>query len=278
MDIDKTSGEYVLLIVDDEINVIQSIKRLFRKEGYTILTANRASEGLEILKEHTVDLILSDQRMPGMSGIQFLSLVREQFPNVIRIVLSGYTDVDTITAAINEGNVYKFMLKPWDDMQLKQVVREALKIRALTVENEMLNLALKQKNDELMVINQNLEYEVEKRTDKIIRQSRELKMAGDIMESLPVAVVCIDSTLRIIFSNSFANILFSPDRNQMIGESLSNFFNEEVLDVVNATIDLELPQSSSLCMHNLFQYGLKSTPITIGDKVLMVILSFYELD
>ena len=161
------------------------------------------------MKSNSVDVIISDQRMPGMNGIEFLSKVRKDFPRIIRIILSGYTDVDTITSAINEGNVYKFILKPWDDNNLLDAVHEALRLRTLQDENEVLNEEIRKKNEELMSINRSLESEVEKRTKKIIAQSEDLKMASDILDSLPVAVVCADTNRKILFTNSFANILFS---------------------------------------------------------------------
>ncbi len=101
-----------LLIVDDEENILHSLKRLLRKENYRILTATSGGDGLEILKEHDVHLVVTDQRMPGMSGTEFLAKVKENYQEVIRIVLSGYTEVDSITESINKGHIYKFMLKP----------------------------------------------------------------------------------------------------------------------------------------------------------------------
>ncbi len=278
MNIDKPSEEFVLLIVDDEEEVIQSLKRLFRKEHYTILTASCGRDGLEILKNNSVDLILSDQKMPGMSGIEFLALVREQFPNVIRMVLSGYNDVDTITAAINEGNAYKFILKPWNDEHLKEIVRDAIQLRILKEENERLNIELKKRNEELMIINDNLELEIEKRTERIIRQSCELKLAGDIMESIPVAVICIDKKYTIIFSNNFANTIFIATEETLIGDDIHDCFNDEICDIVSATMDLGLPQNATFYMHDIYQYRMKSTPITVGNDTSMIILSFYELD
>ncbi len=114
-----------LLLVDDEPNVLASLKRILRREGYQILTASSGEEGLQLLAGNPVGVIISDQRMPAMSGIEFLSRVRVIHPDIIRIVLSGYTEVNTITEAINKGEVYKFLTKPWDDDELCKTIREA---------------------------------------------------------------------------------------------------------------------------------------------------------
>ncbi|UCV21496.1 EAL domain-containing protein [Ferribacterium limneticum] len=116
-----------LLIVDDEVGMISALQRLLRREGYRILTAGSAQKGFELLATHDVHVILSDQRMPQMSGTEFLSRVRELYPDTIRIVLSGYTDLDTVTGAVNRGAIYKFLTKPWDDDQLRDQLREAFR-------------------------------------------------------------------------------------------------------------------------------------------------------
>ncbi|MBI5923669.1 MAG: EAL domain-containing protein [Betaproteobacteria bacterium] len=115
----------VLLLVDDEANILSALKRLLRRDGYQILTAASAEEGLELLARHKVGVLLSDQRMPGMSGTEFLSRVKVMYPNIIRMILSGYTDVNSITEAINRGEVYKFLTKPWEDEPLRAALKEA---------------------------------------------------------------------------------------------------------------------------------------------------------
>lgn len=114
-----------LLLVDDEANVLASLNRALRREGYRILSATSAREALEILATQQIGVILSDQRMPGMTGTEFLSRVKIMYPQVVRIVLSGHTDVSTITDAVNRGAVYKFLTKPWEDTVLRDTLREA---------------------------------------------------------------------------------------------------------------------------------------------------------
>ncbi|MBL0030457.1 MAG: EAL domain-containing protein [Rhodanobacteraceae bacterium] len=114
-----------LLILDDEENVRRSLIRLLRRDGYRILEAGNAQEALELLAVNEVQVILSDQRMPGMSGTEFLSRVKSLYPQTVRLVLSGFADIGAVTAAINRGEVYKYLTKPWEDDELRGHIQAA---------------------------------------------------------------------------------------------------------------------------------------------------------
>lgn len=117
--------EPTLLIIDDEPYVLKSLNRCLRNKGYRILTAGSAEEAFRLLAGTKVHIILSDQRMPVMSGTQFLKEVRKLYPDTIRMIISGYIDLSTVTEAINEGAVYKFLTKPWNDEALRDLVANA---------------------------------------------------------------------------------------------------------------------------------------------------------
>jgi EAL domain-containing protein (putative c-di-GMP-specific phosphodiesterase class I)/CheY-like chemotaxis protein len=120
------SGESrTLLLVDDEPHILTALTRVLRRDGYRILTAPSAAAGLELLALNEVQVIVSDQRMPEMSGTEFLGRVKDMYPNTIRIVLSGYTELRSITDAINHGAIYKFLTKPWEDDLLRENIRQA---------------------------------------------------------------------------------------------------------------------------------------------------------
>jgi diguanylate cyclase (GGDEF)-like protein len=121
----EQNARRTLLLVDDEENIRNALRRLLRSDGYQILVATGPIEAFELLATHRVGVILADQRMPDMSGTEFLRRVKDIYPDAIRIVLSGYTDLDTVTASINQGSVYKFLVKPWDNDALREVLREA---------------------------------------------------------------------------------------------------------------------------------------------------------
>ena len=156
--------QHTILCVDDEENILNSLKRLLRKEAYRLLTAPSGEEGLKVLEKNEVHLVISDQRMPQMSGTEFLAVVRERYPNAIRIVLTGYTEVDAITESINRGHVYKFFLKPWNDQSLQLEIRQALEQYELIQANRELHEKVMEQNEELTTINENLEALVHERT------------------------------------------------------------------------------------------------------------------
>lgn len=122
-----TRPERSLLLLDDEENVLRSLARLFRRDGYQILTASSVREAFDLLASNAVQVIVSDQRMPDMSGTEFLASVRGLYPDTIRMVLSGYTDLATITQAINHGAIYRFLTKPWDDDELREHIQAAFR-------------------------------------------------------------------------------------------------------------------------------------------------------
>ncbi len=115
-----------ILCVDDEPSILDCLRRLLRKEDCSLLLAGSGEEALGILEDRRVDLILADNRMPGMSGIEFLRHARRMQPDAIRIVLSGYTDGDTLAAAIKNGEVYRFIPKPWNNEELRTTIRSSL--------------------------------------------------------------------------------------------------------------------------------------------------------
>ncbi|MEE8479725.1 MAG: response regulator [Desulfobacterales bacterium] len=129
---------HTILFVDDEKNILNSLKRLLRKEDYRILNALSGEEGLKILAENEVHLVITDLRMPKMNGIEFLTRLKVDYPDLIRIILTGYTDVDTLIESINKGHVYKFFLKPWNDDDLKIEIRKALERYDLIAANKRL--------------------------------------------------------------------------------------------------------------------------------------------
>lgn len=116
-----------LLLLDDEENILRALARVLRRDGYRILIATRAQDAFELLAKHDVQVVLSDQRMPEMNGTEFLSRVKDLYPQTIRIVLSGYTDLKSVTNAINEGSIYKFLTKPWDDELLRRHIAQAFR-------------------------------------------------------------------------------------------------------------------------------------------------------
>lgn len=108
-----------ILIVDDEENVCRALKRCLRREGYELFIANSPDEALKFLAQQPVDAVMSDHLMPNMTGLEFLKMVRNRYPDCLRIMLTGHADMQTAIDAINQGEIYRFLTKPWDDTEIK---------------------------------------------------------------------------------------------------------------------------------------------------------------
>jgi len=142
-------GEKInVLYVDDELNNINSFRAPFRKD-YNVFTALSGIVGLEILKEHTIHIIITDQRMPDMTGVEFLVEVLKEYSDPVRILLTGYTDINAVIDAVNKGHIYYYLNKPWDEQQLRIIIKNAYEIFRLREENRSLIEKLMTANDQL---------------------------------------------------------------------------------------------------------------------------------
>lgn len=144
-----------LLVVDDEPDLVQSVKDLLRYE-YRVFGVTRAAEGLDIMGRENIDIVMSDQRMPEMTGVEFLKRLREKYPDTIRLLFTAYADINAVTDAINEGSVYRYIAKPWELDDLRAVLRQAADHRNLILERKRLMHELQEKNLQLECANQDL--------------------------------------------------------------------------------------------------------------------------
>jgi FixJ family two-component response regulator len=142
-------GGRTLLLLDDEPNILAALQRVFLRDGYHIVTATHPADAFELLATHRVGVIVSDQRMPVIQGVDFLRNVRKLYPETMRIVLTGYTDLASVTAAINDGAIYKFLTKPWDARQLRAHVADAFRQYELTREVARLGTEVRVANEAL---------------------------------------------------------------------------------------------------------------------------------
>src|SRR6201985_109373 len=144
--------ELGVLYVDDEINNLNSFKAAFMRD-FEIYTASSAKEGRKILDNHEIGVIITDQRMPGMTGIEFLESILPIYPDTIRILLTGFSDINAVMDAINRGQVYKYLVKPWQNDELRVYIENALEIYHLRKENKELAGTLTLANKELDLLN-----------------------------------------------------------------------------------------------------------------------------
>ncbi len=221
----RTVGELrpegTLLLVDDEANILSALRRLLRQDGYTLLTAGSGAEGLEVLERQPVDVILSDQRMPGMSGVEFLRQAKAMRPDTIRMVLSGYTELESITNAINEGAIFKFLTKPWDDDQLRAIIAEAFQYKGLADENVRLAR-------ELRHANRCLETTLKEQQGQIVRDRIALNVLHEVLQLLPWPLLGVDEAGMIAAANEEADRAFGS-RGTLLGCDIRNVLPAEVL-------------------------------------------------
>lgn len=269
------NGQHTVLCVDDDINILNSLKRLLRKEDYILLTASCGAEALSIMEEARVDLVISDQRMPEISGIEFLSTVKDKYPDTIRIVLSGYTDIDTITESVNKGHIYKIILKPWNDQNLILEIRQALKQFDLIQTNKDLHKTIVEQNDELKVINENLEVIINERTKDLEIQNKALELSRAILEEIPLPIIGVSKEMMIVFQNKSAREL-SDINNIHIGGDTSDFFQKELEEKIEAVLNTSNWNSIDKCPLGDHNYDIEIRPLSGDFKGKGVVLTLEQ--
>jgi len=179
-----------ILLVDDEKSILDSLYRFCRQRKWEALRANGGAEALELLETETVDVIVSDMRMPNMDGAEFLTKARSKCPNSVRILLTGYADMEAVINAVNQAKIYNYLNKPWDDHMLESVITSALDFK--TKEDERLRLTR-----ELAELNDSLEQKVNDRTNELelaMQQAQEStrKITNNFRESLSLMTSIIE--------------------------------------------------------------------------------------
>ena len=166
---EETARQATLLFVDDEPNILSALKRLFRPLGYRIFTAAGGAAGLAILAREQVDLVVSDMRMPEMNGAQFLERVRQEWPDTVRILLTGYAEIGSTIDAINKGEIFRYVSKPWEDSDITLTIKHALERRDLERRNKGLEELTRKQEEKIKQLNADLEEKVKTRTEEVRR-------------------------------------------------------------------------------------------------------------
>lgn len=149
-------ARHTLLVVDDEPDVVRSVRDLLRLD-YKVLTATSGLEGARIMETEEVHVVMTDQRMPGMTGVEFLKSLRGDHPEAVRLLFTGYADIKAVIDAINAGNVYRYITKPWDPDELQAIIREACERYDLIADRRRLMADLQGKNEQLLQANTDLQ-------------------------------------------------------------------------------------------------------------------------
>ncbi len=261
-----TEPPKTLLLVDDEENILRALTRLFRRQGYQILTANSGAAGLDVLKEHPVGVIISDQRMPEMTGIEFLHEVNQRYPNTMRIMLSGYSGLEAITESVNCGAVFKFLPKAGEDDLLSKNVQEAFRIYEQ-------NVAHQQLAQQLQKHNQQLEQQHEEKTRALQLNLSALTASQDIFEKLPILVLGISED-QIVVTNRRARELFT-DPPVQIGIRLEEAVPPTIHKVYQQTVEKGRVIEAETELHGN-QYRCRCQPNSSGNHCNSYILTMRE--
>ena len=196
-----------ILFVDDEELILNTLRRHFLDEDYEILTANSGREGLTCLEESPVEVVVSDFRMPGMNGSDFLKLVSERWPDTVRIVLSGYTDMPALISLINDGEIFKFINKPWKENELKETIQEALaKHQELVEMRKLLEESLAGSEDLFNDVQKEHE-RIHRRNTALEQNMEELKRYQAIFQCLGTPILVFDGQGKLIEINYEADDL-----------------------------------------------------------------------
>ncbi|WP_428243315.1 response regulator [Gynuella sp.] len=215
-----------ILVVDDETNIRKSIQRVFRSGQYEVLTAGDGFEALDVMNQKDVGVILSDHRMPNMDGTELFTQIKELYPKTVRIMLTGYNDVDNLTHAINNGGIYKFLTKPWEDRELIEAVEAAFEIYEMETRNDELSKRLKH-------INEQLEKSVAQQSRVLKMNIKTLQTSQDIIDSLPMSIVCFGDDGIVVEANKQACSFFAQGH-ALVGMPFAQVLPKEITSVISS--------------------------------------------
>ena len=230
---EKTTTEKTVLFVDDEESILSLVKRTLRKEDYSVLLAKNAHEALAILKDNKVHVVISDQRMPEVSGTELLKQVKHLYPDTVRAIMSGYTSISAVVDSINEGEVYRFIPKPWENEDLLIAIDQCLKHYDVLRDNDSLADSVHSQNVKLRQQKNELEITIDK-IDTILQFSQQ------VLEYLPVSVLGINCAGQILICNEHARTAIHEFAAFEPGAYLNDLIDYGIWNVAKEAIDLRL--------------------------------------
>jgi len=252
----RDASDRGLLLVDDEPYVLNALERLFRDEGYTVLKAPSGDAALELLTTHPVGVIISDERMPEMSGSELLSRIRELYPDSVRIVLTGHTELEAVMEAVNRGAIYKFLVKPWDPLALKASVEEAFQQHHLILERRRVKEEIERANAELVTINDAL-------NERIADKSRQLVEITqyDSLTKLPNRILFMDRLQQAILQSQqsgghVAVLVLGLDRFKLVNESFGHAVGDQLLNMVAQRLAQTIKKSDTVSRLSGDEFGI----------------------
>lgn len=262
-----------ILFVDDEVDNLTVFKASFRRD-FKVFTANGGEEALEILQSNFIKVIITDQRMPGMSGLDLLKIVSEKYPTIKKIILTGFTDIKLVIEAINTGSVYRYLTKPWLQEELKIAIDNAIQIHNLEYENKLLIEELKSANSRLEKYNETLEEEVSSRTQKLINTiAVRDKFLDIIAHDIKQPVVSLQGFIQLLMMkyDSYDDV----KRKKIIGilnDSSNGLYNliEDLLNWTKSRLDMVEYKPVNVDLNDLFIQSIEHLTPNILEKKIQI--------
>lgn len=234
------AGRGQLLIVDDEEEILKSLRRQFRRD-YDVYTARSAEEAYRILLEHPIQVIISDQRMPEVNGSEFFSRMKDEFPDAVRLLLTGYADIQAVISAINDGQIFRYITKPWDPQELNTIVREAFHRFTLVMQSRRLY-------NELREANALLEERVKERTARLEELAERLRTLVEQRDSF-IGMAAHDLRTPIQVVQGFTDLLLHPKTDPTEYRNFVLIIQEtmhDMLNLLNNLLDITAIESGKI--------------------------------
>jgi response regulator RpfG family c-di-GMP phosphodiesterase len=267
-----------ILIVDDEEGIRKALVRLLKPLEVELLVAPDGVEALEILKQHPAAIIISDQRMPRLAGVDLLAQSRDISPDSVRILLTGYADIEATINAINSGAVKYYLTKPWDDEMLLSRVKESLDLYRVTQENRSLQLLTQQQNQQLKRLSVSLHQKVQEQTKELSAQNEELKQS--FMETIKAFSTIIEMRFQEVGSHS--QRVASLVKRMIAGLSLSDKETQDIVvaaflhDIGKISLPDRVAQKAASDMTGADQTLVRQHPI-LGQSCVFAITGFEDI-
>ncbi len=259
-DIQK-SQKHNLLIIDDEPEVIKALTRIFRRD-YNVFSTTDAENAFQIMENENIQVVISDQRMPGITGVEFFSRIKARYPDAIKLILTGYSDIEAVKDAINKGQVFRYVTKPWDPYELENIIKEAFDKSDLIIQNRKLLENLKEANE-------TLENKVKERTKEL--ENLNVKLSElNLEKNKYIGMVSHDLRSPIGTAQSFSSLLLddyyeTPSEKQI-----------EYLGIINDRCNFSLDLIDNFLNVSKIESGVFDLKLTEQDYVSFVYNSLVQ--
>lgn len=254
-----TEKEKRILIIDDEVEITKALVRQFKRR-YTVFSANSALEAMDILEKEDIQVVISDQRMPSMSGVEFFSNIKSKYPDIIKLILTGFTDINNVIDAINKGQVFRYITKPWNPEELDWTINEAFEKFLLQSRNRELLI-------ELSNTNVYLEEKVKERTEKLSELNENLtKLLKENKKNSEIIEAIFNSVPGIIFLYNDDNQLINWNRKHLLmtGFTDKDLSSKKIMDWFSG--DLVSAMAIETLLNNIALNGSGATEVNFQKK------------